>query len=380
MDSTCSIRFVSRIFIKWLVLLSTLLVPLAATTLACSREADPSSSTATRAAGGCVLASEDADWVQSALDGWNTISNDVLELESRPLPWIVLFDRSCAYHLAPEDQRLPPGAEQLSAGLSFGGQEVPVFSVEHEGGVLLPDGMQIPPTLAASASVYDDKTKPFFVLAMLSVWRGQPEVQGIADVAAFFRGVMAHEMVHTRQLIPIVERIDELKEQYDLPRRLDDDVIQTRFMDRPGYVEDYRRERELFQRSIESGDLQEKARLLSEALSSMRERRARYFTGPDEVYAEIEQLFLAMEGAAVWAHMRLAEALPETVHFESDGNSSWSQDQGLALYRLIDELVPDWQERSFGRVPEAPIDLLEQALAALGEQEIPDKPVGQISP
>jgi hypothetical protein len=45
----------------------------------------------------CALSASDAAYIQDALDGWTVITLDLLELPDAPLPWMILFDRSCAY-------------------------------------------------------------------------------------------------------------------------------------------------------------------------------------------------------------------------------------------------------------------------------------------
>ena len=79
----------------------------------------------------------------------------------------------------------------------------------------------------------------------------------------------------------------------------------------------------------------------------MKTRRAKYFVGADAVYADLEDLFLNMEGVANWAGYRLASresaSLPDAVAFMRRGGKHWSQDEGLALFLVIDAAVPAWQ-------------------------------------
>ena len=104
------------------------------------------------------------------------------------------------------------------------------------------------------------------------------------------------------------------------------------------------------------------------ALAMVRERHARYFTGPTAAYAELESLFLTMEGVGQWAAYRLARMNAggndaEALRLVRDNKRYWSQDQGLALFLLVDALVPNWQARVFAPAPASPFALLEEAVA-----------------
>lgn len=90
--------------------------------------------------------------------------------------------------------------------------------------------------------------------------------------------------------------------------------------------------------------------------------------GDDEKLAELEDIFLTMEGVAQWAAFKwlihpagggfaFETALP---HFRRGGRQ-WSQDEGLALYLVIDRLVPGWTRRSFADPPVTALRLLAEA-------------------
>jgi len=102
-----------------------------------------------------------------------------------------------------------------------------------------------------------------------------------------------------------------------------------------------------------------------QALEAMEARRARYFTGENAIYGELEDLFLNMEGAANWAAYRLAAAaMPPAVAVNSirGSRSRWSQDEGPALFLVIDALLPGWQGRVFAATPVSVLGLLREAV------------------
>ena len=73
-----------------------------------------------------------------------------------------------------------------------------------------------------------------------------------------------------------------------------------------------------------------------------------------------------MEGAGQWAAYRFARSRAgddgrgeSTVALLRDSRRTWSEDEGLALFLLLDAAVPSWQEQIFAATPGSPVDLLE---------------------
>jgi hypothetical protein len=101
----------------------------------------------------------------------------------------------------------------------------------------------------------------------------------------------------------------------------------------------------------------------------MTDRRARYFGGADAMFGELEDLFLNMEGIASWAAYR---AVRREVATDADAVAfirrakSWSQDEGLALFLVIDRLLPNWQSEMFADTPASAIVLLRRAIHPIG--------------
>lgn len=223
----------------------------------------------------CGLSDADRRWIQRGLDSWHRLSRESLRLEPAPLPWMVLFDTSCVWHLAPDDQ-LPVGAVPITASLSFAGQPVTVRAMPHRGTVRLPDGKDIPAQPVAVASVYREGAAAFFTMAMPDVWRRDPRYARDPDLDRFFLGVMAHEMVHTRHLVAIVEQAKELARRYALSDlQLDDDVIQKRFERVRRFRRAFEAERDLFFRAAAESDAAKRRALTAKALSMARQRRTR---------------------------------------------------------------------------------------------------------
>jgi hypothetical protein len=298
----------------------------------------------------------------SALEGWEQVSRQFLLTDPTPLPWIVLYDPGCVWHLNPEAEIA--AARVVDTSLTFAGRPIPVRAASHTGTFLQPNGVPGEVEMKASTSLYRDGHAAFFAMAMPSVWRTK-DVSGPTR-AEYLQGVFSHEMTHIRLLPTVNRRVKEIARQYDLPSPMNDDVIQGLFRDVEGFASGIRRERDQFYRAIAADRPDNRIELVKRGLQIARARRDRHFTGPQSGYAEIESLFLMLEGVGQWAAYRLSKARIgseiESIRLIRADRRFWSQDEGLALFILIDALVPGWQSRVFSTSPASPFELLEEAL------------------
>jgi hypothetical protein len=176
-------------------------------------------------------------------------------------------------------------------------------------------------------------------------------------------------MIHTRQLPALRRHVDALGRQHELPPRFGDDVIQQTFDTIPGYATAYERERDLLYRAVAEPVGARRDSLISVALAAARQRRQQYFRGDRAFYADLETLFLNMEGVAEWVRFKYHQADPhwpcepgEILQFLRGGDNSWSQDEGLALYLLLDATPLEWQEPTLGTSMVSPFELLGRAI------------------
>jgi hypothetical protein len=311
----------------------------------------------------CRFPENEVSWLQRALEGWDQVSREFLAMEPAPLPWIVLFDASCVWHLAGEPAAWIQ-AQPISAGVTFRGAAVPVRAQTHNGTIFLPSGAPMSVEMKASTSLYRNGRAAFFVMAMPSVW--QTREVSAPTRAEYLQGVFSHEMTHIRLLVPINRRVNDLVRQNDLAYPVNDDQIQQEFQRVHGFGAAFGKERDLFYRAALEADRERRRDLTRAALKMVRGRHARYFTGANATYAEIESLFLTMEGVGQWAAYRLNKARAggneaEALRLVRENRRYWSPEEGLALFLLIDALVPGWQPRIFSDTPASPFALLEEA-------------------
>jgi hypothetical protein len=317
----------------------------------------------------CEFRDADTRWLQRALDGWALARREFLKVEPQPLPWIVLYDASCVWDLAASDPPLVAEARNLETSLTFGGAPLMVRAAPHRGTVLLPNRLEIPIEVKASTMLYRDGRSTFLVMSMPSVWRSDRRHAMKPFLDEYLQGVFTHELTHTLQLVPINRRLRRLLRTSDVPGRLTDDVIQARFNKERGFARAVESERNIFYRAVQARDSANRRELVKTALGMTRQRHAQYFRDGNAAYAEIEGLFLTMEGAAQWAAYRLTRARDQrgsgdlaAMNLVRDDRKYWSQDQGLALFVLLEALVPNWQERMFQPLPPSPFAVLEEAI------------------
>ena len=162
----------------------------------------------------------------------------------------------------------------------------------------------------------------------------------------YLQGAFTHEMTHTQQLVQINRRLRQLIGSTELLGRLTDDVIQERFQKEQGFARLVERERDMLFRAAGLSDPALRRQIAIKALAMIRDRHARYYSGRNTPYAEIETLFLTMEGAGQWAAYKLIKARgvvgssdAEVLKLVRDNRRYWSQDQGLALFLLLDVMV-----------------------------------------
>jgi hypothetical protein len=200
------------------------------------------------------------------------VSAEFLQTTLPPLPWIVLFNAACVWHLS-SDNEVSADSVPITTSLSFAGSRVAVRAEPHRDKVRLPNGKETPAQPVATASVYRDGAAAFFVMALPEVWRRDARFAGDPSLEKCFLGVLAHEIVHTRHLPAIVAQARALADHYKLATlQLDDDVIQNRFERVRGFSSAFEAERDVLFRAAAEVDAGRRRTLTLRGLSMARAR------------------------------------------------------------------------------------------------------------
>jgi len=309
-------------------------------------------------AASCDMAAA-SPWIERWLAAWDLASRRILKLPDAPPPEIVFYDSACVYTTSALTAAGAPPVE----GPGLHGEQLPWRALAHDGSLTLPDSSAVPVQLM-SFTVIARPTGPYFVMAAPSYWArsGHGQEQGLT-------GVFLHEFAHTRQVGGMASTIGPIDSTWAFPEELTDDAVQTHFRDDSSYVAAYLAERDVLYRAAAAESLTEVRALAAAALSMMRERHARWFTGEYTVFATLDNVFLALEGVGQWtacawlAHVEGGGLDRETAIRTMLGRRRWwAQDEGLAVILVVDRLLPDWPAYAFSVPSPGALDLLERAL------------------
>ena len=299
-------------------------------------------------------------WIEEWLGAWELVSREILKIPDAPAPQIVFYDSSCAYTTSALTAHGAPPVD----GPTLFGKPLSWHALAHGDSLTLPDSSVVPIQLMSFTSATRE-TGPFFVMAAPSYWAqmGHGQQPGLT-------GVFLHEFAHTRQVRGMSDRLGPIDSTWPFPEELNDDAVQTHFSADSVYVAAYLTERDLLYRAAEADSLAEVRALAAEALAMMQSRHARWFTGEMAVFAEVDDIFLSFEGAGQWV------AVAWLSHPEGGGMTRdaavkkmlgkrrwWAQDDSLALFLVVDRLLPEWPSLVFGEKSMGALDLLERAVS-----------------
>jgi hypothetical protein len=322
-------------------------------------------------------------WMQTALTNWESICTQHLRLPAEPLPWIIFYDETNAWHLE-ADQKLLPNAHDTGIKLTFAGKGRELLQVANTNGVwnpakqYLPTGASAPPHTFAMP--YSNGQKCFFIAAVPSFIRSRPGADQKVNWESFSLGSVAHEMTHTRQLVDVMRRIRKLRETHPVPIGIDDNFIQKTYKTNAAYKALFEEEQLKFTRAAFEGATPKLShRLLTEALDLAEQRRARFFVDDRAVHRELDDIFLVLEGVAMLSEFQTArqrarpgELWQQTATDIMKRGGSWSQVEGLALFILIDRHVPDWRKKFLSDSYPSPFAVLREV--QLQGFRSPDRP------
>jgi len=281
------------------------------------------------------------------MQAWALSEREILQItRSDDRVEFVFFDSQCAYR---------------------GTGEVGTLCDPHSNSVRLPDGKSVPAQVTSFAAPFDDNKRVFMAMALPGIWRAAG-VHSELGLTTLMTAVFIHEMAHTRHLGTFVAKIESMASRFGPDAKINDDIVQERFGKDTRFAASIDTERELLFDSADSSDLDELRGGARQALSIINARRNSHYVGEHAVLRELEDIFLTMEGVAQWTafqwliHPRGAALDRQTaLHELRRGGRKWSQDEGLAMFLVIDRLDPNWKKRVFTTDPPTALQLLAQA-------------------
>jgi hypothetical protein len=305
--------------------------------------------------------------MQTVLVRWEQTCRRHLNLPPNPLPWIVFYDDRHAWHVNPESKLLPE-RRRLSTSVRFAGRRYPLFELETTNGLWLPDGEVLPVKAEGVTKPYAQGRKVYVQMAVPGLWWKEHNQDSPIPEEHLYSEAL-HELTHTRQFISTGRQIRALQARYHLPSALDDDLIERTFGGNGEYKRLYEQEKAQLMRAVLAPDIKACREATATMLELVSKRHQQFFRGEYEGWAGLDDLFLALEGSALWVQAQMAldyapagqdwkETLMSLVPFY--GLSS--QEEGMGLFLLIDRLVSDWKARYFGSEMPSPFDVLRAAV------------------
>jgi hypothetical protein len=312
-------------------------------------------------------------WMQTLFNAWETTCRRHLRTSLDPLPWSIFYDQRHAWHLNPDKARLPVPVP-VPTSLTFAGKrQPPLLRVTHDKKVWVPDRDGVPVKPLAVTMPYANEQKAVFLVPLPIFFHTLAGVDQAKALDELFLGLGIHELTHTRQLSDAARQIKRLRTKYRLPDSLDDNMVQTAFENNAEYKQLYDKEKSHLSRAILASTAEERQREIRLVLDLIQQRQERFFVGDKKGWAELDSIFLAVEGVAMWAQFQNArdrapkgEDWLKTLTELVARHDSWSQSEGLALFLLIDRLAPGWQARFLAADFPSPITFLRTALRNAG--------------
>ena len=296
----------------------------------------------------CTMSAGERAWVENALHASDDVMMRRLRLPPDPRPIIIVFNDRCRF--------------ESRTGLGWAGSP-------HKGKIRLPDGTEADAVITSFASRVGIRGQRFFVMALPSVWRTGTTIK--SDDPLGLTGVFLHEFSHTRQMDVLQGRFEAAAAIYKMPDDFNDDSIQAHFKGDPAYAASIGQETDLLYRAAAEPDSAKSRAMARQALALMDARQKRWFVGKDAKFKPYDDLFLTMEGFGQWAAYawlsdpRGGGLTSAAAQSKMRGSRRWwSQEEGLALFLVIDRFLPGWAQRAFGDPPALGIEMLRQAVAA----------------
>ena len=302
---------------------------------------------------------------QQWFSAWKLVSKDIYGLKEVSPVDFVFFDEKYVYSTS---------AVSIKNGVPVKGNDLMNLKLNwrralHSNSLTLPDSSVIPVNLLSFAAEIPGESKSFFVMPLPAFWKQAGVSSKELGTENLITGIFIHEFSHSQQMQNFGRKMTVYEYQLTLDVEFSDDLIQTLFSKDSTYLPYYKKEVDFFYQSVEGKILDKQ--LLSKGLSGFKERQSRFFNDKYKELGEIDNLFLTMEGLGqysmfVWlTHPRGGNIKRElAIKGVRRGGKWWSQDEGFALFLILERLSPprNWGKGMFGRETESVIDLINRNL------------------
>lgn len=305
-------------------------------------------------------------WLENWFSAWELMSKQVLKLPKSTPPTMLFYDDMYVYTTSKISA--PNGV--FFDGPKLLGEKLPWRKELHNDTLTIPDGQRIPIQLMTFAAPSKQKdVEAFFVMAAPVFWKGVGIESKEVGLEKLLTGVFLHEFSHTRQMNGMGSKITDFDNNNTFNVEVSDDIIQDYFAKNNLYVTDYKNELSILYAAAFTKKKSELYALTRKGLRLFREKQLKYIRPTNEVLIDMENIFLSMEGLGQfmivsWLTNPDGGNIPFDIAVKATRRNKkwWSQDEGLALFLILDKLAtPDWK-MMFSDNPIDVITLIEKEL------------------
>jgi hypothetical protein len=299
---------------------------------------------------------------------WNLISKDVFGLKNRESVELVFFDEQYVY--SNSSVTIPKG-ERIKGPIVFN-QSQKWMRALHRDSLLLPDSSKAEVSIMSFASpLSNNKSQSYFVMPLPSFWNKAGVTSKELGFNNLITGVFLHEFSHSQQMQSFGKKMSSFENAIDFGIPFSDDIVQHLFQKDSAYVTLFKKELNSFERALKENNRSTKKEFIQKGIGFMQKRHEQYFTGKYQNLKEIDKFFLTMEGLGQftmysWFVHPLGAHLSEELAEKGTrrGGKWWSQDEGLLLFLILNQLSPSkqWAYKMFGTNMETVVDLIQEHL------------------
>lgn len=282
---------------------------------------------------------------------WKLLCKDIYKIDKvRPVEF-VFFDDNYVYSTS---------VNSIKKGTPVKGNNLMNLKLKwkkelHHDSLLLPDKSVVPVNIMSFAAEIPNEGKSFFVMPLPGFWKQAGVTSKELGLENLITGVFIHEFSHSPQMQNFGKKMTEYEMQSNFSIEFSDDIVQHLFFKDTAYLKYYKKEVELFYGAAKNDTLDKDA--VRKGFFIFKQRQTECFIGNYENLALIDDFFLTMEGLGQYSmylwliHPRGAN-IKKKIALEGvrRGGKWWSQDEGFALFLILDKLsAPEnWVSNMFG--------------------------------
>lgn len=246
----------------------------------------------------------DTAWIQTILHTWKDVSRSELGIKQTALPWMIFYDSTSAWHVNADERRLPT-FEKTSYFVTFDDRKYPLIRIDFTKRLWVPDREAIPVASFLTTTIpYADNKKTFFIAPVPSFFRtiAPPDQAPFLDFLLL--GNTIHELTHTLQLPYVLPQLLEIDKSDDR-ESLDDNTVEQEFSKNDSYTKVYAQESRLLWDAVFTTNPDSCITRIERAFKLMELRKRDFFTGRKLSLWKADEIFLSLEGSAMWAQYRV---------------------------------------------------------------------------